>query len=62
MRPTMSTVVPAVNGMMARIGRAGQPCARARRGSAGMANPVAASPRKRRRVVMAFALSGRPVN
>ena len=51
-RPTMSTVLPAVNGMIARIGFAGQACADASRGSAGSANAAAAEFRNRRRVVM----------
>ena len=52
MRPTMSTVLPAVNGMIARIGFTGQACADARRNSAGIASAAPARCRKRRRVVM----------
>src|SRR5262245_35743889 len=52
MRPTMSRVLPAENGIIARIGFAGQLCARASRGGAGIVSAAPARLRKRRRVVM----------
>ncbi len=52
MRPTMSTVEPAVNGMTALIGRDGQACARAKRGNAGVASAAAESFAKQRRVII----------
>ncbi len=46
----MSSELPAANGIIARIGRAGQACANAACGSAGTANAAAADVRNRRRV------------
>src|SRR5690348_4782804 len=49
-RATMSIVLPAENGMITRIGLAGQLCARVTRGSAGVMAAAAMSCRWRRRV------------
>src|SRR5215470_4641079 len=49
-RATMSIVLPALNGMITRIGLAGQLCAQLTRGSAGVMAAAAMSCRWRRRV------------
>src|SRR6185369_2373765 len=54
MRPTMSSELPAENGIIARMGLAGQLCARASVGSAGVASADPARCRNRRRVVISF--------
>src|SRR4051812_45215175 len=54
MRPTRSSELPAENGIIARMGLAGQLCARASVGSAGVASADPARRRNRRRVVMSF--------
>src|SRR5262245_64322303 len=60
MRPTMSRLEPAENGTMARIGRAGQTCARATCGNAGAARVAPASCRNRRRVVARHVMAPSP--
>ena len=52
MRPTMSMVLPAVNGIIARIGRVGQGWAATGRGSADAMSAVPAKFRSWRRVAM----------
>src|SRR5215207_525740 len=53
-RPTISSELPAANGIIARIGRAGQAWAKAACGRAGIAKAAAADVRNWRRVVIHF--------
>src|SRR5262245_12641141 len=59
MRPTMSRLLPAENGTMARIGRAGHVCAATGRASMGVADAAATAWRKRRRETVMTWLSRR---
>src|SRR5215207_1976804 len=51
-RPTISSELPAANGIIARIGRAGQACAKAPRERAGIASAAPANCRNWRRLVI----------